>query len=100
MVTGPDYTDTETKTSIIQVGDSSIAVTVTDASIPFGTMAAGETKTGSRTVNVDVTGGNSWYVNAADNEAATKGHMATATDVKLANPFQPRKQEQQAPSRT
>ncbi len=86
--TGPDYTDIETKTSIIQVGDSSIAVTVTDASIPFGTMAAGETKTGSRTVNVDVTGGTAWYVTAADNDAVTKGYMATASDVKLANPFQ------------
>jgi PKD repeat protein len=86
--TGPDYTDTETKTNIITVGDSSIAVTVTDASIPFGTMAAGETKTGSRTVNVDVTGGTAWSVTAADNDAVTKGYMATATDVKLANPFQ------------
>jgi PKD repeat protein len=86
--TGPDYTDTETKTNIITVGDSSIAVTVTDASIPFGTMTAGETKTGSRTVNVDVTGGTAWYVTAADNDAVTKGYMATATDVKLANPFQ------------
>jgi len=63
-------------------------VTVTDASIPFGTMAAGETKTGSRTVNVDVTGGTAWYVTAADNDAVNKGYMATASDVKLANPFQ------------
>ena len=55
--TGPDYTDIETKTSIIQVGDSSIAVTVMIASIPFGTIAAGETRPGSRTVNVNVTGG-------------------------------------------
>jgi PKD repeat protein len=86
--TGPDYTDIETKTNIISVGDSSIAVTVTDASIPFGTMAAGDTKTGSTTVNVDVSGGTTWSVKAADNDAVTKGFMATATDVKLANAFQ------------
>lgn len=86
--TGPDYADTETKNNYIQVGAADISVTVTDPSIAFGTMANGETKTGSTTVNVDVTYGTAWSVTAADNDATTKGYMATPADVMLAAPFQ------------
>jgi PKD repeat protein len=71
--TGPDYTDVETKPNIISVGQAIVAITFTpDGSIDFGTMRAGVEETGSRTVNVDVTGGTAWSVTAAANNG---GHM-------------------------
>jgi PKD repeat protein len=82
--TGPDYSDTETKSNIISVGASDITVTVSPASINFGTMQAGVDETGSRTVNVDVTGGTAWSVGAS---ASNDGYMGTGT-VNLASPFQ------------
>ncbi|OPX69426.1 MAG: hypothetical protein A4E37_00417 [Methanoregulaceae archaeon PtaB.Bin056] len=82
--TGPDYSDTETKLNIIEVGASTMVITVTPASIDFGTMQAGVDETGSSTVSVDVTGGTAWSVEAS---ASNFGYMTTGT-VNLANPFQ------------
>lgn len=82
--TGPDYSDTETKTNSISVGAAVIDVTVTEASINFGTMSAGVDATGSSNVNVDVTGGTAWSVTAAANNG---GYMRTGT-TNLASPFQ------------
>jgi hypothetical protein len=76
-----------TKANYISVGAQTIEVTVIDASIPFGNMASGETKTGSTTVNVAVTGGTAWSVTAKDLKTTNKGFMTTPTDVKLTNPF-------------
>jgi PKD repeat protein len=86
--TGPDHFDTETKTSYITVGGAVIDVSVTQASIDFGTMAAGVDETGSTTVNVDVTGGTAWSVKAADSKTTNKGYMETTSHTTLANPFQ------------
>jgi hypothetical protein len=47
-------------------------------------MQAGVDETGSRTVNVDVTGGTAWSVGAS---ASNDGYMGTGT-VNLASPFQ------------
>jgi len=82
--TGPDYSDTETKTAYLQVGAAIIDVTVSPTSIDFGTMTAGVDETGSTTVNVDVTGGTAWSVTGSANNG---GYMSTGT-VHLANPFQ------------
>jgi PKD repeat protein len=82
--TGPDYSDSETKNNYIQVGAAVIDVSVTPASIDFGTMSAGVDETGSTTVTVDVTAGTTWSVTAAANNG---GYMSTGT-VNLANPFQ------------
>lgn len=82
--TGPDYSDTETKTNYIQVGAAIIDVTVSPASIDFGSMQAGVDETGSTTVNVDVTEGTAWSVTAS---ASNGGYMGTGS-VNLANPFQ------------
>jgi PKD repeat protein len=82
--TGPDSSDTETKTGYIQVGAATIDITVNQGSIGFGTMAAGVDEIGSTTVNVDVTAGTAWSVTAAANNG---GYMSTGT-VNLANPFQ------------
>lgn len=82
--TGPDYTDFETKTNYITVGAASIDVSVTDAAIDFGTMAAGVDETGSTTVNVDVTYGTAWSVTAA----ANNGGYMKAGALQLESPFQ------------
>ncbi|MDD5048516.1 MAG: DUF3344 domain-containing protein [Methanoregulaceae archaeon] len=82
--TGPDYSDTETKDNLIQVGEAVIQVTIDPASIDFGTMQAGVDETGSTGVSVDVTGGTAWSVDAS---ATNGGYMGTGT-MNLANPFQ------------
>jgi PKD repeat protein len=83
--TGPDYSDTETKGNIIAVGEATVLITFTpDGSIDFSTMSAGVDETGSRTVNVDVTGGTAWTVSAAANNG---GYMKAGT-TPLASPFQ------------
>jgi len=81
---GPDYTDVETKTAVLSVGESSIAVSVSPTSIDFGTMQAGVDETGSTAVNVDVTGGTAWSVTGS---ASNGGYMGTGT-ANLASPFQ------------
>jgi PKD repeat protein len=92
--TGPDYSDTETKLNIISVGQATVAITFTpDGSIDFGTMSAGVEETGSRTVNVDVTGGTAWSVTAAANNG---GHMK-AGSLQLASPFKLNDQEMTSP---
>ncbi len=81
---GPDSADTETKAGYIQVGMAVIDVSVSPASIDFGTMTAGVDETGSTGVTVDVTGGTGWSVSAS---ASNGGYMGTGT-TNLANPFQ------------
>ncbi|HII75555.1 MAG TPA: DUF3344 domain-containing protein [Methanolinea sp.] len=82
---GADYTDIETKENLISVGSSSIDVTVeAPASIDFGTMQAGVDETGSKVVNVDVTGGTPWSVTAT----ATNGGYMISGATPLTNPFQ------------
>jgi PKD repeat protein len=82
--TGPDYSDTETKSNIISVGASDITVTVSPASINFGTMEAGVDETGSSTVDVDVTGGTAWTVTTS----ATNGGYMMAGTTPLHNLFE------------
>ncbi|MDO9069283.1 MAG: DUF3344 domain-containing protein [Deltaproteobacteria bacterium] len=82
--TGPDYTDVETKTNYITVGAASMDVSVTNAAIDFGTMAAGVDETGSTAVNVDVTYGTAWTVTASANNG---GFMKDGA-LQLASPFQ------------
>jgi PKD repeat protein len=82
--TGPDFTDTETKTNYIDVGTATIDVSVTPAGISFGNMVAGTDSTGSTEVAVTTTGGTSWSVTAA---ASNGGYMSTGSS-NLANPFQ------------
>ena len=82
--TGPDYTDTETKTNIITVGTSSIDVSVGPAAVDFGTMAAGVDETGTTTVTVITTAGSGWSVSAA----ANNGGYMKAGALQLAGPFQ------------
>jgi PKD repeat protein len=82
--TGPDYTDVESKPNYITVGAASIDVSVTDAAIDFGTMAAGVDETGSTTVNGDVTYGTAWSVTAA----ANNGGYMKAGALQLESPFQ------------
>jgi PKD repeat protein len=81
---GPDYTDVETKSAAVSVGAATISVTVSPSGIDFGTMQTGVDETGSTTVDVDVTGGNNWWVTAS---ASNGGYMGTGTG-NLANPFQ------------
>ncbi len=83
-VSGPLGSDYETKTDYITVGEAIIEVTVDPATISFGTMAAGDTKTGSTAVDVDVTYGTDWYVTAS---ASNGGYMGTGS-ANLATPFQ------------
>ena len=82
--TGPDYTDVETKTNIIQVGEAVISVGVTPATIDFGTMSAGVDETGSTSVAVTTSGGTAWSVDAASNNG---GHMKAGSN-QLASAFQ------------
>ncbi|MBN1193799.1 MAG: DUF3344 domain-containing protein [Methanomicrobiaceae archaeon] len=82
--TGPGGSDTGIEENYIQVGGATIEVTLTDASIDFGSMQAGVDEEGSTTVNVDVTGGTDWSVTASANNG---GFMGTGS-VNLASPFQ------------
>ncbi|MBN1193797.1 MAG: DUF3344 domain-containing protein [Methanomicrobiaceae archaeon] len=82
--TGPDYTDTKTKTDYVLVGDAIIEVTVDAASITFGTMQPGVDSTGGTEVHVDVTGGTAWSVTV---QASNGGYMGTGS-ANLASPFQ------------
>jgi PKD repeat protein len=83
-VTGPDYSNSVTKTNIITVGTATITVDVSPASISFGTMSAGDTKTGSTQVAVTTDGGTAWSVTAAANNG---GYMKDGVK-QLASPFQ------------
>lgn len=83
-ITGPLGSDDETKTDYVTVGDAIIEVTVNPDTISFGTMAAGDTKTDSTAVDVDVTYGTDWYITAS---ASNGGYMGTGS-ANLATPFQ------------
>jgi hypothetical protein len=50
-------------------------------------MVAGQDATGSATVNVVASNGNSWSVSASDGKATNKGYMVSGT-TPLTNPFQ------------
>jgi len=82
--TGPDYTDVKIRSSYISVGAATIDLTLTPASINFGTMAAGVNETGSTQVNVTTTGGTGWDVTVSGNNG---GYMKAGT-LQLASPFQ------------
>jgi len=82
--TGPDYSDTESKPNYISVGAAAIEVSVTPASIGFGTMTAGVDSTNSTQVAVATTGGTAWSVTAAANNG---GYMKAGSSP-LASAFQ------------
>ena len=86
-VTGPDYSDEETKNNYIEAGSATIAVTVSSGSISFGTMAAGVDETGQTQVTVTTDGGAGWAVTAADGKTTNKGYMVSGT-TPLAGKFQ------------
>jgi hypothetical protein len=85
--TGPDYSDTETKTGYIQVGVATIEVSVGPSSVTFGTMSTSAPSTGSTQITVTTSGGTGWSVTAADGKTPNKGHMVSGS-TPLAGVFQ------------
>ena len=85
--TGPDYSDTETKTGYIQVGVATIEVSVGPSAVTFGTMSTSAPSTGSTKITVTTSGGTGWSVTAADGKTTNKGHMVSGS-TPLAGVFQ------------
>jgi PKD repeat protein len=77
--TGPDYSDTETKTGYIQVGIATIEVSVGPSAVTFGTMSTSAPSTGTTQVTVTTSGGTGWSVTAADGKTTNKGHMVSGS---------------------
>ncbi len=90
VATNAGGTDDEVKSGYITVTAAqvpTIEVTLGSSSVTLANMVAGQDATGSTTVNVVASYGNSWSVLASDGKTTNKGYMVSGT-TPLANPFQ------------
>ena len=90
VATNAGGSGTTTKTDYITVTAPSvptIEVTLNPESVSLTNMVPGQDATGSATVNVVASNGNSWSVSASDGKTTNKGYMVNGSTV-LANPIQ------------